>query len=96
MSNHKFKTSVIEQKHSEPKKEKSILYRPDNPRPKNSSLSQKIPDNFFLQSTEKKEIKLDNNKNSELLINSENKNIQNYPIIINNSNNISNSKFIFI
>ena len=61
MSNHKFKTSVIEQKHSEPKKEKSILYRPDNPRPKNSSLSQKIPDNFFLQSTEKKEIKLDNN-----------------------------------
>ena len=100
MSHPKFVTSSIKKKQSEPEKERFILFKPVNPIKDNSSLSQKIPQNLISQSIEKKELGLNNNMDTNLLINSANNNINNntpiYPNLINNSNNISYSKFIFI
>ena len=96
MSHPKFVTSSIKKKQSEPEKERFILFKPVNPIKDNSSLPQKIPQNLISQSIEKKELGLNNNMDTNLLINSANNNIPIYPNLINNSNNISNSKFIFI
>ncbi len=103
MSRPNFITSTKEKKCLPPKKEPFILFKPQNLMKENSSLSIKIPDNLLLQSIEKEKPELDNdiplyadNKNSCPVINSKNNNIPNYPIFKNNSNNISNGKFIFI